>query len=204
MIKIIRLLLAVMILGLFSGNLGVHADSETVITNNVSVNVSTGGNSGSVTQGTSEADVFIETTVDGETINFVDEHIVSGSGETIEVKADVVYEDGESSVSTQINTTTENVAAEEEEVSVVIIPTEATRTGEGIEGGKLFEEESILQEEGQEESNIATALSNLEEKQTKDAEETEVGSTTSALPIAYGLFSLAAIGFIAYAIKLFI
>jgi len=191
--NIIRLLLVVTVLGLFSGSLDAYADSETTITNNVSVNASTGRNSGEVTQGTSEASMFIETTVNGEVVNFVDEHVVLDSGEPVEVKADVMYEDGESSTTVQIGTTTESVT------------TEAAPTSGSMEKEKdSFEEESIIKETNQEASSTVTALSNLEEEQAKNVEETVTESTSSALPIAYGLFGLAVIGFIVYAIKLFI
>ncbi|MBI2098768.1 MAG: hypothetical protein HYT49_03950 [Candidatus Wildermuthbacteria bacterium] len=65
----------------------------TTVQNEVSVRASTGGNSsaGQVVEGEARASVFIETTVDGEVVQHVEEEKTGTGGESVEIKKEVEY-----------------------------------------------------------------------------------------------------------------
>ena len=79
------------------GFLGIASvGNVTTVMNEISVKASTGGNSvgsGNVSEGKSEAEVFIETTVNGEVVTHIEEKKVSEQGEDIEIIKHVEYND---------------------------------------------------------------------------------------------------------------
>jgi hypothetical protein len=108
------------------------------VINEVNATASTGGN------GKSEARVFIETTVNGEVVEHVDEHAVSETGEPIELNEETHYvsEEGREPVesspsSEQEDITTTNIEEEESESSVLAVWYELIRST-FIRYGKYF------------------------------------------------------------------
>ena len=74
-------------------------NAQTSVINNVSVSASTGGNSasdGTVVEGKSKTKVFIETIVNGEVIEFIDEENTGAPGEDAvnEYSSSFISEDG--------------------------------------------------------------------------------------------------------------
>ena len=70
----------------------------TIIENNVSVSATTGGNNGAATAGTATADVFVETKVNGEVVQYIDEHMTSTAGEPIQINKELIYIDATSTI----------------------------------------------------------------------------------------------------------
>lgn len=88
---------------LFFGLFGVLGTAHaTTVQNEISVSASTGGNTaGQEIQGKSEVSVFIETTVDGEVVEHIEEHKEDTQGNPVEIRKETSYQDGEVQVQTQ-------------------------------------------------------------------------------------------------------
>jgi hypothetical protein len=75
----------------------------TIVENNISSRASSGGNNagnGKITEGQSSADVYIETIVDGQTVQLLDEHT---EGPNASIEKELNYEDEDSEVQTSIS-----------------------------------------------------------------------------------------------------
>jgi hypothetical protein len=95
--------------------LSLGAESVTV-TNSVSAGASTGGNSASASSGSSgqsSASVKVRTTVNGEEVIHVEEHVTSEGGDPIEISIseDYASESGDPSVQTSVRAHAENGAS---------------------------------------------------------------------------------------------
>jgi len=142
------------------------ADQETVIENNVSVTSSSGGNvaeGGTIVQGEAQADIFIETIVNGETVEFVEES-VSGAGD-VEIHKTSVYESGNTDVEIGVNAQTANPAELDGQASSVgekeshsVLQKENVNM-EVIKNSEYNEEETITEDDQR--SGFIAFLSNL-------------------------------------------
>lgn len=80
--------------------------AETSVINNVSVSASTGSNSannGTVVEGKSTTRAFIETIVNGEVIEFIDEETTNAPGEDAVIEKSSSYESSDGKVKTNTN-----------------------------------------------------------------------------------------------------
>ena len=80
-----------------------NAAEATTVQNDVSVRSSTGGNSsgGEIVEGEAQVSVFIETTVDGEVVQRVEEEKTGVQGEPVEIKEQVEYKNDAAGVETE-------------------------------------------------------------------------------------------------------
>ena len=111
--NISRIILLVYIFTLLSRVSLVSAGSETFITNEIQAYSSSGGNSaeeGEIIEGKGEAAIFLETMLDGEVVEHIEESISSEQGESLEIEKESVYENEnvkvESKVNLRVNTAT--------------------------------------------------------------------------------------------------
>jgi len=148
------------------------ASGESVnITNSVSVSASSGGNTvsgGETVEGSASGSIFIETKINGETIELIDEEVTSESGD-IHIKRETEVSDGTASVTTHAlaDVGSEGIAGESDTEDA---------------GDDLSQTQNVKDEE------VATEASSVTEKSTEESdkevaeeesEETILSSTTS-------------------------
>ena len=105
----------------------------TTVENEIHVKASTGGNTaGNVQEGTSRAEVFVETIVDGQVVEHVEERKVEESANPVEIEVHAKYENGEADVQifheTEIETQKE--AQTETQVETEEMPSAVESEGE--------------------------------------------------------------------------
>lgn len=113
-------------------------NAQTSVINNVSVSASTGGNSasdGTIVEGKSKTKVFIETIVNGEVIEFIDEEKTGAPGEdaVTEYSSSFISEDGAIKTESNIYIQTSE-------------PAEGEETGEALEKQVENKKESITED----------------------------------------------------------
>lgn len=100
--------------------------NNTTIINSVSSSVSTGGNSGEVSTGETSVDLFIETIVNGETVEYIDEHYEGSDIPEGGIYTETHYESEDGTVVVDTNIVV-NTEAEEIERPVWYRPVYRTR-----------------------------------------------------------------------------
>ena len=123
------LLIAIVLFPAFA--LANHPEESTIIRNSVSVSASSGGNSaepGQIIVGETSADVFVETIVNGEVVESIDEHYENLDGA---IEVGTASEGDGYSVETQIQVGGDNASGEESE-NITTATTDNLTTYEGV------------------------------------------------------------------------
>lgn len=167
---VLMLVLTLLLIPVFS------ASGESVnVTNSVSVSASSGGNTasgGEIVEGSASGSIFIETKVNGEIIELINEEVTSESGD-IHIERETEVSDGTASVTVQALVNVDS--------------------GEGAgESDAEVAEEDLSQTQNVKDEEVAEETSNVTEKTEEETDKKVTEEGLEVYPLALPLLSSSA------------